>query len=377
VRVEAEPAGKLPRVLPSLTGLRALAAGLVFFRHTEYLFNGTSVAHWAWRLFVQGGVGVSFFFVLSGFVLTWSARGGARSFYRRRFARIYPAYAVAWLLGGAVAVYVGAPVTLGIALACLLLLQAWIPHQDYFIGMNGVSWSLSCEAFFYAIFPLLIFGLVRAHVWLRWAALLVCMAGVIAIPTYVAHTPSDHQLWLAYIFPPTRALEFVCGIILALEVGAGRWPSVPLALAWPFAIFGYLVAGEAGLQPGTWLWWLNGYYGYAAATIVPFIVLIGAYATRDVAGAPSVFARRIAIRLGEWSYCFYLVHFLVIQVFEKLTLGWQPNVVSAIFTMLSLLVVSLALAGTLHLYVERPWERRLRGARQRPTAELESRGAAA
>ena len=72
--------------LDSLTGIRAIAAFLVFWHHANGLYGGIS----------SGMVGVSLFYILSGFVMAWVDRDGdtAGQFYRRRFARIYPAYAV-------------------------------------------------------------------------------------------------------------------------------------------------------------------------------------------------------------------------------------------------------------------------------------------
>src|SRR3954470_17084064 len=80
------------RDLPSLTGLRWVAALLVFAFHSAGY--GVLTTSW-WHLTRFGFIGVSFFFVLSGVVLTWSSRPGqtSRQFYWRRFARIYPSHA--------------------------------------------------------------------------------------------------------------------------------------------------------------------------------------------------------------------------------------------------------------------------------------------
>src|SRR4051794_29113441 len=92
-QVAAVSAVGTPR-LDSLTGLRAVAAFAVFLTHAQGLFDGGPAGPFLRRISAQGPTGVSFFFVLSGFVLTWSSRPGDRpgAFYRRRFARIAPAY---------------------------------------------------------------------------------------------------------------------------------------------------------------------------------------------------------------------------------------------------------------------------------------------
>lgn len=75
---------------------------MVFGFHGLVFFDGPTRGALD-HLVGQGRSGVTFFFVLSGFLLAWSARPGdrARSFYRRRFARIYPAYLSSLVFAGA------------------------------------------------------------------------------------------------------------------------------------------------------------------------------------------------------------------------------------------------------------------------------------
>lgn len=150
-------AGKAQKVtssvvrLDSLTGLRFFAAFVVYGLHVQY--GGMRY------IFGQGSIGVSFFFILSGTVLAWSWRptDRARDFYRRRVARIYPVYVVAFLLGIVVTRAVGEGYHgLGAGLLGIFLLQAWVPDVHTYFALNGVSWSLSVEAFFYLLFPLLV-----------------------------------------------------------------------------------------------------------------------------------------------------------------------------------------------------------------------------
>src|SRR5215210_4372580 len=142
----AAPARNLDR-LPRLTGLRAVAALVVFAHHVRL------VAEWrSGEVLEVGYLGVSLFFVLSGFVLAWATRPGdsAARFYRRRFARIYPASVVGIVL----AVMIDDRPSVAPLLANLALVQAWIPDLEYSFGVSSPNWSLSCEAFFYAAFPL-------------------------------------------------------------------------------------------------------------------------------------------------------------------------------------------------------------------------------
>ena len=127
-----EDSARLPR-LDALTGLRWWAAFVVFVFH---MVNRHRAAARADRRGLQpsGYLGVTFFFVLSGFVLTWSARPerDKRTFYWRRFARIYPSHFVTLLL--AIPVFYSfssrpgswvKPFDLGILSLSVVLLQGW------------------------------------------------------------------------------------------------------------------------------------------------------------------------------------------------------------------------------------------------------------
>src|SRR5579875_3536705 len=139
--------------LPALTGLRAVAALFVFGFHTS---SYGPTAFPVWHVFDIGFVGVAFFFVLSGVVLTWSARPGqlAGDFWFRRAARIYPSFLVATLAAIGIYVWLGGQHGPWWSLPFVfVLLHAWAPTQEVQSAADGVSWSLSCEAFFYLLFP--------------------------------------------------------------------------------------------------------------------------------------------------------------------------------------------------------------------------------
>src|SRR5207247_2593909 len=108
--------------------------------------------------------GVSFFFVLSGFILTYVygdlRRDGWRRYFAARIGRIWPAHLALFAY-----VVVALPLEqrtppgsnhLPNALANVFLVQAWMPDFRFIGAFNNVSWSLSVEVFFYLLFPLLI-----------------------------------------------------------------------------------------------------------------------------------------------------------------------------------------------------------------------------
>ena len=152
--------------LDPLTSLRFFAAAMIVVLHIQAVgLFGVKTTGISW------GQGVSFFFVLSGFILTHvypEARGEGRG----------PA-----LLAGRVSRVSGRPISrvscsascclpigwkTDTAAAHLFMVQAWVPLSKYFFSYNAVSWSVSVEFLFYLLFPLLIANLDR-NWWIKLA----------------------------------------------------------------------------------------------------------------------------------------------------------------------------------------------------------------
>lgn len=345
-----EPVGPVEtNRLPTLTALRWYAALLVFLYHF-LSFSHLSVL----RPLGSGYSGVTFFFVLSGFVLTWGTRRGtsARRFWWNRFARIYPSHLVMFVVAAGVFSLlprIAEPTGPARAAAATFLVSAWGPRGSL-VGYNGVSWSLSVEAFFYLCFPLIVVFLGRRR---RAGSLVLVGALVLGLAFALWRSRSGlAEANTAYFNPLARLPEFLLGVWMALAVRAGRlprmpvWPAVGLcvalvALAWRFALDWY-PAVDYLLLPG-----------YAA------LILAGAQA--DVAGRQGVLFRvlrhPVSIFLGEASFAFYLVHRIVTQA---LGLGFasQGTGQKVLWLVLSF-VASVAAAAALHLFVEKPARRAL------------------
>lgn len=346
--------------LPSLTGLRWMAALLVFGLHVHNFawFGGTGGRLVAWG-FGAGASGVSFFFLLSGFVLTWSARPRDRvlAFWRRRIARIYPVHLVtlagAFLLASALA-HQARP-TPKQALANALLLHSW--WRPWWQTLNPVSWSLACEAFFYAAFPLLYLLLRRLGA--RGSALL---GGLAAAAVPVLAWADAHHWWThsVYSFPAARLPEFVLGAVTARLVLLGRWRGPGLEASLALAVIGYFLVPQ--VTPG---------YSATVCTLAGFALLIPAAAVADLRGLPSLWRRRRMVRLGELSFAFYMVHLLVLRA-AVTVLGPKPRfgVLPGLAVSAAAFAVSLALSWALYEGVERP-ARRLLLYRRRPPAPAE------
>jgi peptidoglycan/LPS O-acetylase OafA/YrhL len=303
--------------LDSLTGLRFLAAAAVFGFHATYLTTGP-VSHALQVVFGRGGSGVGLFFVLSGFVLAWSARPSdtAGAVWQRRAARILPAYLVIWLLAGAAASWLTGSTPWRAGAANLLLVQAWIPRESIYFGWNGPAWSLSCEAFFYLLLPFVLPRLegLSARGRLRLASALVALDVALAVlagfttprETSVLDSQFGFVGWLVYICPLGRLPEFVIGLLAAVSVRDRQLPRVRLPVAIGAVAAAY-VATYASAH----------FVVQVGILVLPFALLVVALAQRDLTAGRSWLATRRLVVLGEWSYAFYLTHHLLLQIAQR------------------------------------------------------------
>jgi peptidoglycan/LPS O-acetylase OafA/YrhL len=336
--------------LSSLTQLRWVAALLVFLYHARNfgLFGADAgkLANWA---FGAGATGVSLFFILSGFVIAWSARPGDRrgAFWRRRFARIYPLHLATALMALvlAVAAVPGSPMPgRRAAVANLLLVSAW--NHDWWQTLNPVSWSLTCEAFFYAAFPLAYAGMRRLG---RRGLEATIAASVTAVVILAALAHQDALPISLYDFPATRLPEFLAGVAAGLLVRRGQWRGPATAAAAVLTTVGYFLTAQVP-EP----------YTVAACTMAGFTLLIPALAVARRDDAETGRWTATGERLGEMSYAFYLVHLLVLRCLTAATGSHPPpDLGRALVWTVSALAVSVALAWLLHTYVEVPARRLL------------------
>lgn len=314
--------------LPALTSLRFFAAAAIVMEHSiPYFHIGESFA--AKYVLIQG---VTFFFVLSGFILThqYGSLGGVSEGFRfifKRLAKIWPAHIIAML-----AFYIVFVMGIGIAYdpsakswaANALLLQAWDPTPSGFFAFNSVAWTLSVELFFYVSFPALIANFSRTWpVKLGAAALLAIYA--ISIANNTGAKPFDGAdvasiaSWV-YIWPPAHLVEFVLGMVAGhlwkqyADRISGKWQTRGEA----FGIALILLA-SAKMPDLGWRLEGSGYIGDAVRTWISVSASAPFYAAGLflLASSKGRIGKALSawpfLKLGEISFAMYLVHQLIVR----------------------------------------------------------------
>lgn len=299
-----------------LTSLRFVFALMVFMSHLNFVPDEYTGFNNIFRDFLsEGYLGVSFFFVLSGFILAFNYKEklgsgliSRRSFWVARVARIVPMHLFSLLL--AIPVSLAAPGAdklywLFKLAANALLIQSYFPVEEIHLSFNYVSWSISDEMFFYALFPFLIAALLKYNRLRRLGWLWVLM-----IPAAIAITPEHlHRTWF-YIHPFSRLADFWLGILL-FEFYRGehlkRCFSTParatLAEVAAILLFVLFFVFHDKIPGG---------YRYSSYYWLPMLAVIFVFA--QSAGAFSaILSRPLPVLLGEISFSFYLLHQLSIR----------------------------------------------------------------
>src|SRR5437016_12829380 len=212
--------------LSSLTGIRFYAALLVYLYHVVLTVPAVNALSGGSLFSNAADVGVSFFFVLSGFILTYNyadvfrdgvSAAGYKRFVWDRLTKIYPVHFLTLLLVLPIATFSPhLPLDWRAVPFHLLLLQCFWPSASPAFSkyLNVPSWSISCEWFFYLLAPVVMFFALGNR--RRWVPVGMAMGYACGLGLLLWHGQSDEaRFYFISWFAPSRFVDFLAGVLLA------------------------------------------------------------------------------------------------------------------------------------------------------------------
>jgi peptidoglycan/LPS O-acetylase OafA/YrhL len=292
---------------------------MVVFSHLGFLRMSSSVFIRGLynQIFYEGYIGVTFFFILSGFILSYAYTQRfkdksveIKGFLQARIARIYPLHILTFLCAIPLVIYgvlKGSALIIAL-LPNLLLVQSFFPQTAIFFSANMASWFLSDLMFLYILFPFLIFKRTRLLLGL-------ILIGIIW-QVFIANSGyTDNQKhYLVYIMPLSRMLDFSAGILLyrffkRIKEAKSEVPVNILQFFSLLSLFIFFIMKNN----------INQVYRFDIYYLLPMAFIIFSFAFNKGYIADKL-SHKYLILLGGASFSLYMVHQLVIRYVEGLNM---------------------------------------------------------
>lgn len=346
----------------ALTGIRFIAALMIFIHHSagKFVFpanHGLNLAS-----------GVTFFFVLSGFVLMMSygykiQNISTRKFILIRFIRLWPAHisvlVVSVIMASGKTSYLIANFSTFELFAIVTLFQSWFLELRVYWGWNGPSWSISAEIFFYIAFPFLAVSMRKR---LLMTTLLILISSLIFIHIgWQLLEGSEIKGWehgITAINPIARLKEFMIGMacylllierfkIKSLEGKMGIISELITLLLFVLIIIysndlGRFLQAKVGFVNGRFL-------NYTILAVLYGLIIV--FCATQKLKILKFLTHPVLVYGGNISFAFYLVHQPIIY-YARRFIGEVG--MSEISILISVLLVSLASASFIYHFIEMP-----------------------
>lgn len=207
--------------IDSLQALRTIAFLGIFFSHSTFFIKWPKL-------------GVSVFFVLSGFLMMYTyeqkefslSLKNNISFSLNKIKKLYPLHIITMLFAIALNIFIllrfgytaDSIKTLIMEIALnLTLMQSWYPDTIINSSLNGVAWYLSTTMFLYFMFPYIQKLIKKSRLLLLWSAcILLILAEILSDIFFINRfgMGSPLEIWSVYCFPIARLIDFFCGCCL-------------------------------------------------------------------------------------------------------------------------------------------------------------------
>lgn len=304
-----------------------------FFRKEIYFF------------FLNGNIAVSYFYILSGFVMTIAYGNkhkiSAKIFFINRIARIFPVYYVSMFLFFIAIIISNIQIKPLIYILQLFMIQSWIP--GYVIGANTPSWSISVEIFFYALFPLLINFYYKKNIKVVFfGVLLIWFFSQILHQYLIGQFSSDKTLReFVFYFPILHLNQFLMGNIFGL-----------FFLKFSHKIYGnydivLIILAISIVFTLKFLLRLDFHNGLLAVLFAPFILLLAC----NNGFLTKIFSLKLFVFLGDISYGLYILQYPIFLFMRKLPIE-NPTLLFFVSSFILFIVSILS-----YFYIEKPFRK--------------------
>lgn len=304
-----------PRIA-GLDFLRALAVALVMLGHSVESIEGLGDL-----LGVVSGLGVKVFFVLSGLLITRllldeidaHGRIDFKAFYRRRIARLMPAFYLYLAVALGVLWLRGKPIPWAAVTASVLYVT------NYYQAFTGAQtnivahcWSLAVEEQFYMLWPLLAVFLVTRRMNMARALVFI----IVAVWGWRLFLTLQGGASVDYIYRAldTRADELAVGCLIAVLVRSGPWRNrLARVVQWPWAgpVLALLIYASTVADGQSQVFKYCVGYMVEPPLIGLLIMVTVVAATRTTGWLTTLLNHRVLVHMGQVSYGMYLFHGMI------------------------------------------------------------------
>ncbi len=351
---------------PALTGVRALAAFMVFLHHFNP-FTPQIFGLYISNFFKELHIGVTLFFVLSGFLIAnryyFQKNFHFRNYMLNRIARIYPIYFILTTLtfiGFAIFKDENTVRKLFVYLANITFIRGYF--DDYKFSGIAQGWSLTVEETFYCLAPLFFYTIRKTKTAILIWPLICLITGLFLVYCFQSiecygFMKSDIFMFLYTFFG--RCFEFFCGIALAIYLSKTTnniktkhttFIGLFIILLCVFAISILGSAESSGLFHPMGIC-INNF-------ILPLLGISVFYygLVKEHTIVSNMLSSKLAVLLGKSSYIFYLIHMTVVDLYLKLLHRTDLNLLHYCIVFIAINVLSIFLFK----YLEEPLHRYIR-----------------
>ncbi|ERI94323.1 acyltransferase [Clostridiales bacterium oral taxon 876 str. F0540] len=311
-------------MIKPLTSLRFFAIFLVFLSHLGFIRAVPAYRYIFDNIFDEGYLGVTFFFMLSGFVISYNYLRKFKiinskynkNFILKRIAHIYPLHFITFFISLPLYikdVLVNPIKNMIIALLNLLLLQSLVPKMSVYFSFNSVSWNLSVFMLLYLVTPILLNSINRFLDNYSYRLLPIVMIVIYFIAFIVIYFYKDSSAnhWLFYISPFFRIIDYTIGLLLGslfIFIKDVRLKSLAFSLLEPAVLILFIIV---------FVYHKNIHqtyrYGVYYMPIMAIIIFVFAFQRGFIS---KLLSTSILVALGNISFSFYMIHQLIIKYFS-------------------------------------------------------------